>query len=1000
MQFRLLSWTLVLALGPGATVAETFVFHLEGGQEVPPVSTPERGGCFGRLDVGAAELVIDCSHNVTGATLIHIHKAAAGANGPPVFDLGSPASPVHATWAAMSVGDIADLQAGLLYVNVHSAGRPDGAIRGQVLPRTVGNFVFALNGAQQVPPDGSGTTGACTADLNLAATDLAVACTHDVAMPTLAHLHRAPFGVNGTAAFVFPSAASPLAVSAPLIPSLVAEMAAGFLYVNVHSVDSPDGEIRGQIGGLPTAPTTGTIRIKKRTVPGGGLGFGFTDDVPGSPGVFGLDDGETETFTSVAAGTYHFTEDDPATTPGGYALADVQCDDADSGGNVFSRVATVVLAAGETVTCTFRNSILGPATDLFVFELDGAQEVPPVVSVETGGCYGRLDQAGATLALICVHDLPDAALIHVHRASAGANGPVVFDLGSPASPVQANWTGMSATDIVDLLAGKLYVNVHTTGRPAGEIRGQILARTVGSFAFGLTGGQQVPPNPSPATGACTVDLNVAATEVLVACAHDVALPTAAHLHDAPFGQNGPLVFAFPSAASPFGGTVPLTPRGVAELAASFLYVNVHGTAPAEARVKVHSERSLGVDSSVHATDSPNGEIRGQIGDVPAGPTTGTITIRKRTVPGGGVGFGFTDNVPGSPGTFGLDDGQVQTFLGVAPGTYRVVETDPTAVFPGYALTDLRCDDLDSSAGVFARAATVRLSAGEAVTCTFTNLRLGAGEGYVFDLRGSQEVPPVSTAATGGCFGRLDRAAAQFALVCSHNVTGAALMHVHRAPVGQNGPVVFDLGNPASPVQAIWAGMTAAEIDDLAAGRLYLNIHTAGRPAGEIRGQVSLRTIGLFDFGLDGAQQVPPDNSTATGNCTADLNIALTELAVACTHDVPMTTAAHLHNAPRGSNGPVVFDFSASPLLGPHDHTAVSSGLAVGFAGNVPLSPRGVAELAAGFFYVNVHSVDSPDGEIRGQILPGAVNRSIPALSTWGLLALVLLLAGAAIRKLG
>lgn len=36
----------------------------------------------------------------------------------------------------------------------------------------------------------------------------------------------------------------------------------------------------------------GTITIKKQTVPPGGTGFEFTDDIPGGPALFYLDDGE------------------------------------------------------------------------------------------------------------------------------------------------------------------------------------------------------------------------------------------------------------------------------------------------------------------------------------------------------------------------------------------------------------------------------------------------------------------------------------------------------------------------------------------------------------------------------------------------------------------------------------------------------------------------------------------------------------------------------------
>src|SRR6188474_2474931 len=84
----------------------------------------------------------------------------------------------------------------------------------------------------------------------------------------------------------------------------------------------------------------GTIQITKETFPAGATGFGFTDDVPASPGTFTLADGQTHAFNGVAAGVYTIVEDDPALTPGDFTLGDVACDDVDSVGDVVSRAAT------------------------------------------------------------------------------------------------------------------------------------------------------------------------------------------------------------------------------------------------------------------------------------------------------------------------------------------------------------------------------------------------------------------------------------------------------------------------------------------------------------------------------------------------------------------------------------------------------------------------------------------------------------------------------------
>ncbi len=962
-----LALLLALVAVPGAARAQTFVFHLRGDQEVPPVPSAASGGCMGVLDQGAGTFDLTCTHNVVGATLMHVHRAPAGANGPVVFDLGDPTSPVTATWTGMTMADVEDLLDGDLYINVHTAGRPDGEIRGQVLPRTVDTVNFTADGAQMVPPNATAATATCVADLNDPATSLAVDCTHDVASPSAAHVHSAPAGVNGSVVFTFPSPASPLSAGVPVTPQLVADFAATFLYVEIHSPgteEDPGDEIRGQVGTPPAPPTTGTVRIVKRTFPPGGTGFGFTGDVSGGPAAFTLDDGQTEEFPSVPAGSYTVTEDDPSATPGGFALSDVACDDTDSAGDPFFRAASIALQAAEVVTCTFTNVAVGGADELFVFHLRGDQEVPPVGSAASGGCMGQLDSVAGELTLVCVHDVASPTLMHVHRAPPGANGPVVFDLGNPTSPVHATWSGMTPDDVDDLLDGNLYVNVHTAGRPDGEIRGQVLERTVDVVAFTADGSQMVPPNvETAATADCTADLDAPATGLAVQCTHDVPSPTAAHLHVAPAGQNGPVAYTFASPASPLSETAPMTPLLVASFAATFLYLEIH-TATSE--------------------DDPGDEVRGQVGTPPAAPATGTIRIRKHTLPAGGAGFGFTGDVPGGPAAFALDDGQTQEFTAVPPGTYTVTEDDPAGSPGGHSTSDVACDDADSTGDPFARAATVRVEAGELVTCTFTNLAvLAGGQLFVFHLAGAQEVPAVPSPASGGCFARLDAAAGELVLVCVHDVVGPTLMHVHRAPAGANGPVVFDLGNPASPVEAVWSGMTPADVADLLAGNLYLNVHTGGRPEGEIRGQLLPRTVDQVGFALGGGQVVPPTDSPAGGFCSADLDDAAASLFVQCAHNVAAPLAAHLHAAPPGQNGPAVFSFDpASP-----------------FAAGVPMSPLLVAHFAAGFLYVDVHSASFPEGEVRGQIGEGAAPIAIPTLGEWAALLFAMALASLALRRL-
>jgi hypothetical protein len=66
-----------------------------------------------------------------------------------------------------------------------------------------------------------------------------------------------------------------------------------------------------------------------------------------------------------------------------------------------------------------------------------------------------------------------ATMGHIHGpAAAGANAGVAVPFANPASPItgQATLTDAQADALMN---GMLYVNIHTSAHPAGEIRGQI-----------------------------------------------------------------------------------------------------------------------------------------------------------------------------------------------------------------------------------------------------------------------------------------------------------------------------------------------------------------------------------------------------------------------------------------------------------------------------------------------------------------------------------------------
>ena len=139
-----------------------------------------------------------------------------------------------------------------------------------------------------------------------------------------------------------------------------------------------------------------------------------------------------------------------------------------------------------------------------------AEEIPPpgvvVVSDAEAKVNIKLDRANdsATYILRVTEPIENLTQSHLHRGAPGVNGPVAIFLYPAAPPMQlipgttegivrkGEWTqanlcytptapycvnGVGNWDafIADLEAGNLYLNLHTTAYPPGEIRGQVHA---------------------------------------------------------------------------------------------------------------------------------------------------------------------------------------------------------------------------------------------------------------------------------------------------------------------------------------------------------------------------------------------------------------------------------------------------------------------------------------------------------------------------------------------
>jgi hypothetical protein len=107
------------------------------------------------------------------------------------------------------------------------------------------------------------------------------------------------------------------------------------------------------------------------------------------------------------------------------------------------------------------------------------------------------------------------------------------------------------------------------------------------------------------------------------------------------------------------------------------------------------------------------------------------------------------------------------------------------------------------------------------------------------LTGDAEVPPISTTAAGT--GEVTIDPTDKSVTARIAVTGmtATAAHIHEGAAGTNGPVIVPFVRTDENVFEAPKGskLTDAQYDALKAGRLYVNVHSAKNPGGEVRAQL-------------------------------------------------------------------------------------------------------------------------------------------------------------------
>lgn len=259
------------------------------------------------------------------------------------------------------------------------------------------------------------------------------------------------------------------------------------------------------------------------------------------------------------------------------------------------------------------------------------------------------------------------------------------------------------------------------------------------------------------------------------------------------------------------------------------------------------------------------------------------------------------------------------------------------------------------------------------------------------IRGELQVPPVVSSGTGSAIVEVSDAR-DFVVV---NATTQGLIneqviaaHIHAGLPGENGPIILPLYD--REIDGEYTGVierTLTEedfltdqtviptfddaISALLEGETYINFHTVNNPAGEIRGHIGQA---VFAATLNGNHVIPPLETPAQGSANVVLGPEQNQIDVVVSIanlNAIEVTEVNVHVGQPGTVGPVVFplyDATVAPVFDPTQvFTVTADDLIPQPNFDIVTFDDAVLVLLTEGLYINVRTVENPQGEIRGRI---------------------------------
>lgn len=641
------------------------------------------------------------------------------------------------------------------------------------------------------------------------------------------------------------------------------------------------------------------------------------------------------------------------------------------------------------------------ADEVFVAQLSGNHEALPVLSTGEGRITAEL--TGNQLVVTgsfdnLLGDYNTNIGSHIHTGLAGQNGgPEITlsptldgDLKGGAYEAVNNTFTLTEDQLTLLRNRRMYVNIHSTLYPTGEIRGQLVPDADKVYYLNLFGSNSVPPIMSDGHGAMVLEVH---DDILVATGSFADLNDdflTSHLHQALAGTNGGVVF-------PLNATIDGPVNSGEYLADDNTFI-IDDT-----------ERDLlerrSIYANIHSESHPSGEIRGQAheyatsvfraflaGSNEAPPilsgATGGLLFEldgdDLTVSGSFRGFSsdFNTNINGGAhihlGMAGMN-GSIVAPLNATLGNSNRMGT--------FEASDNQIQLLDAQVlQMLQRSYYANLHSVDNPSGEIRGQILPESQFFLHGfLTGTQHVDPVLTDATGAVIaeimGNQVSVSGSFGNLSSDfNADAAGGAHLHLAPAGSNGsiglPLSVDLANdlrsgiilPQNNIAQISNGLR----DTMKRRMAYANIHTQDNPGGAIRAQMLHESMAYFYASLSGTSQPNPVRSTGQGAVAAEWSAGTIFASgsfsnLSSDFNPNVLGGAHLHIGLPGMNGGIRFPLTT--VMGSSAREGMFS-----VADNIFAPGADFADtLRNRMVYANVHTTENTGGEIRGNLLPYSVS---------------------------